>query len=482
MKNRLKWFKLNGLVLGVLMLSIMLSACSTAINTAIPAAATSVPTATVPAAAPTSTTAANVPTAFGQNPTVTVGTTPATSTTPSVAVIDPNLKGDLIIWEAMPPSQQQFAREQANTFGKAYPGVKVTILHFNTDELVYALEDAVKSGKLPDLILASSDFVTDFNTLKAIQPADKGLDKTFLDKFATNALASSTVNNVQWGVPYTYSGATVMMYNKKLVPTPPTTWKELEKVVTPLYDPKTRNVGLAIEVNEPYFLTSVLGAFGGAPLNSTNQPSLDTPEMINALNFIGDLSKNKVVRAESRAKDNQIDYAFRDGRLGIFITSDADIAKYSSTINATGDAKLELGVAPLPKVDANSKDLVPFNNSKTFFLGAKVSGDRLNVVKTYLNWVATPEQQALILSKTSTLAATKAFLSSETVKGSAVWSGLLTQLELSKPQPVALEMRAVYDAMRPNLQDVVAGTVKPADAAKKMQQSALANVAKLTSP
>jgi maltose-binding protein MalE len=466
-----KKFKINLLALGVLVLSLVLAACNSAASpTAKPSnTATSAP-ATQPAVEPT--TAA---------PIVAATTAPAVSTTVP-AVVDANLKGDLLIWEASASSQQQFMREQVTAFGKAFPGIKVTMLRYNSEEMLYAMEDAVKSGKLPDLILASSDFVTDFNNLKAIQPADKVVDKAFLDKFNANAQASTNVSGTQYGVAYTYGGTPVMLYNKKLVPTAPETWSELAKVVTPLYDQNTRSIGLAIEVNEPYFLSSVLGAYGGSMLNSSNQPTLDTKEMVNALTFIDQLGKNRVVRAQSRANDNQIDYAFRDGRLGIFITGDWDIAKYSQFINPTGEAKVELAVAPLPKIDGTNKSPVPYFTNKAFFFGAKVSGDKVKLVNTYLNWLTSTEQQAALMTKTGNLPATKAFLEGEAVKGSTVWGGLLAQLEIAKPMPTTREMQAVWAAIRPNLQDVVAGTLKPTDAAKKMQQTAAEGVLKLSSP
>lgn len=477
-----KRFRLNLLILAGLVLSLLLSARGGGSNFTPAPQATATTAASTTSAAPTTAapqTSAPLPTAEPTSGPVGAATVPAGSPAP-VAVIDPNLKGDLLVWEALPERQTAMARDLAATFGKAYPGVKITSLHFDPTELVYAVEEAARGGKLPDLILASSDFLTDFNGVKAIQPADKLFDKAFLDSFVAGALSGTQVGGTQWGVPFTYSGAPVMLYNKKLVPTPPATWKDLGKVVAPLYDPRSRQIGLAIEVNEPYILTSLLGAFDGAVLDGKNQPSLDTPAMVNSLTFIQDLLKDRTVREASRAKDNQIDYAFRDGRLGIYIAGDWLIGQYANALNPTDpDAKLDLGIAPLPVVDKTGKSPAPLYNGKSFFVGAQVGGDRVKLVKTYLEWLSRTEQQATILAKARLLPATKAFLASDAVKKDAAWSGLLKQLELGKPQPAALEMRAVWDALRPSLQDVVAGVTKPADAARQMQQTALDNVARL---
>ena len=482
---------LLSLTLSTLLLSLLLVACGSD-STPVPnglttGAATTGPATTVntvpttQAAATTAdaTTAAGSPTANPNFTPVGLAASPTAATT-QVAVIDANLKGAFTIWDALPSADAGTLRDQVTAFGKAYPGVKVNLQHYDGDELLYAAQQAAKTNKLPDLFLVPADYRADLQAAKALQPADKALDKTLLSGFADKALAGSQESGTQWGVPFTYSGTSVMLYNKKLVANPPTTWKELGQTVRPLYNGNLKQIGLALDVNEPFFLTSLLGGFGGGVLDAQNKPTLDTPQMVSSLTFIDQLLNDKTVRGDSRLKDNQIEYAFRDGRLGIYIGPDSLIGQYATAIAPTDtEAKLDLGVAPLPKIDSTGQSPAPFNDDQTFFLGTGTSGDHLKAVSTFLGWLAQPSQQTAILNKLHLLPATKAFLASDTVKNNPVWSGLLTQLDQSKPQPSALEMSAVSDALRPNLEAVVAGTLKPADAAKQMQQMALDKVSKL---
>ncbi len=484
--NSLQWLRPGGLLLSILLLSLVLVACgsdSTPVASSTTASQTTQASSTTTAASvPTVDTTTAAATTASNNPSFTpTGLATATAApVAAIAVIDPNLKGTLSLWEALPSTESSAVHDLAGNFSKAYPGVKLNVQHYSGDELIYAAQQAAKSNKLPDLLLATADYVTDFQDAKAIQPADKVLDKSFLSGFVANSLAGSAVSGTQWGVPFTYSGSTVMLYNKKMVPNPPTTWTELGKTVQPLYDTKLKQIGLALDVNEPFFLTSILGGFGGSVLDSSNQPTLNTPQMVNSLQFIDQLLKDKVVRGESRMKDNQIEYAFRDGRLGIYMTSDSRISQYATAISPSeADAKLDLGVAPMPQVDKTGQPMTPFNNTPTFFLSTQTSGERLKLTNTFLNWVAQPAQQAFILEKAKVLPATSAFLGSDAVTKNPIWNGLLTQLNLSKPQPVAIQMRAVWDVLRPNLEGVVAGVLKPADAAKQMQDTALSKVANL---
>ena len=425
-------------------------------------------------------TASDTSTTDGSSTTSATGATAASATpaasssvTATVAVIDPSLKGTLTVWEALPSGQSAVWQNLTATFVKAYPGVKINTQHYDSDELIYAAKQVTTPADLPDLILTSADYLSDLQSAKAIQPADKVLDKDFLASYVPGALAGTTASGSQWGVPFTYSGGIVMLYNKKLVPTPPTTWTDLGKVVLPLYDPKAKKIGLALDINEPFFLTSMLGAYGGNVLNSQNQPTLDTPQMTNALQFIQQLQKNKTIQADSRLQDNQIEYAFRDGRLGVYIGSDALITQYVTGIHPTDPAAtLDMGIAPLPQMDANGQSPAPYNDGENFFLGAGTTGTQLTIAKTFLSWLNQPAQQNTILTRARLLPATQAFLNSSTVKDDSVWSGLLAAMNSTKPVPTASQMAVVWTVLRPNLEGVVAGTLNPADAAKQMQQQA----------
>lgn len=483
-------FRVSLLVLGLMLLTLALAACgneasqvtATPVNQSSRSPETAVAgDAAQPNAEPTSGTAAATSPTPGVLFTPGTGDTPpATTPAATVAVVDPNAKGSLVIWDGLNDQMAAVLKGQVADFSKAYPGIKVTLQHFTSDDLIYSVENAVSSNQLPDLMVAHGDYAADLTAAKALQPADKALGQAFLGAYAPKALGSSQLNGSQWGVPYTFSGSTVLLYNKKLVQTPPATWTDLGKMAQPLYDTKTKSIGLAIDVNEPFFLTSLLGGYGGAVLDSQNQPTLNTPQMVSALAYINTLLKDKTIRDTSRLKDNQIEYAFRDGRLGFYIGPDSLISQYSNAINATAaDSKLDLGVAPLPNIDQTGKPSVPFSDSQTFFLGAQVTADRLNTAKTFLSWLAQPAQQADLLSKASLLPPTLAYLNSDAIKSNPTWNGLYSQLQIAQPQPASMAMRAVWAALRPNLEQVVAGTAKPADAAKQMQQDALDGIAKL---
>jgi len=507
--------KLQGLAV-VTLLTLSLAACgSNSTSTSAPQAAT---TAAATVAAPT-TASATTAAATTTLATTQVATTVATTAPATTAVVtgDTSLKSDLVIADGLRQNEIALLKSQIATFQKAYPNVKVTNLHYNSLELGELIKSAAGTSQMPDLIIAPSDYVADWTQVKALQPAAKVLDQTTLDSYIPNALGASQLNGVQWGVPYNYGNVAVLLYNRKLIPNPPTTTDEMVKLAKDLTDAKgqgakDKDYGLALDINQPTWFVAWLGGFGGAVMDANNQPTLNTPEMVKTLQFYQDLvAKDKVASTQYEFGQNQLEYAFRDGRLGMMIAGDWSIPTFggakldkpknqalatttpAATNPTTGPAsievtpgandyadKFELGVAPLPKVSATGKYPAPFINNKSIFIGAQVKADHLKAAKAFSEFLAKPEQQQDMINK-AMLPTTQAALNSELIKNNPVLSGLAAQLAVAKPQPSAYEMRAIWDAILPNLQAVSAEVMKPADAAKKMQDMALQNLKLLKS-
>ena len=472
----------------VLLVTLMLAACSDSAATPT--------TGTTTGAASTGVTAEVSPNMSTGQPTAEATFAPASSnqttaaaaaTAPAstpIAVKDGSLKTNLTIWSALSGNQNQLLNDQVKQFMKAYPGVKINVVQYNSDEIGAEFQTATQAGNAPDLVLATSDYVSDFTTEKLVQPVDSLLDPK---AYAANALGASNLAGSQYGVPYIYGNTLVLLYNKNLVPTPPTDTDQLvqmaQDVAKPSKDRKTRIQGLVTDLNEPYELAPWIYGFGGSLLDSSGQPSLNSAGVTQALQFFSDLgSKDKIADPNYEPSQNRADYMFRDGLLAFYITTDQNAMNYAA-VGAGGTPPanpnkqvegvgLDLGVAPLPKVSATGKNATPFTNSEAFFVSSKTSGDKLTAAKDFLAYVATPEQQVYMATQYHLLPPTNTGLASDAVKNSVAMSGIAAQLSQAIPQPSQPQMKAVWDALRPGLEQVVAGVVKPQDAAQQMQQAA----------
>lgn len=414
--------------------------------------------------------------------------TPAPNTTPAstpIAVINANLKTSLTIWSAMSGAQSQLLTDQVKQFMQAYPGVKVNVINYNPDEIATEFQSAVTSGKGPDLIFTTSDNVSSFVAANAVQPVNTLINT---QQYAANAVAPSQYQGKQYGVPYIYGNTVVMLYNKNLVSAPPTDtdqWITIARELTQR-NGKASNIGMVMDINEPANLTPWVYAFGGSLLNAQGQPDLDSSAMQQALGFFQQLVKDKVVTANYNPAQNQADYAFRDGRLGFYITTDTNALNYLNSSAASSSFKnsnkavegvgLDLGIAPLPKVTATGKNSSPFTDSEAMFVNAKTSGNNLEAAKDFFSFVATGQEQSYMATRYHLLPPTGAGLSSDAVKNDAFLSGLAQQLALATPMPSQPQMMAIWDAIRPNLEQVAADTAKPDAAAQAMQQAVVAEI------
>ncbi len=62
-------------------------------------------------------------------------------------------------------------------------------------------------------------------------------------------------------------------------------------------------------------------------------------------------------------------------------------------------------------------------------------------------------------------------LTNPLVTNDPIIKGSSDQMVVGKPMPTVPEMRAAWDAIRPNQEAVMAGKAKPEDAAKAMQEA-----------
>lgn len=479
----------------MLMLALLLAACS---NNATPTTTGATTTTTTAAQSNTAAIGSNNGTSGATAATTQTFEQASTSQTPTpassvtaastpIAVIDSNLKTSLNIWSDMSGAQSQLLTDQVKQFMQAYPGVKVNVTSYNPDELATEFQNATATGNGPDLVFTTSDNVSNFAAAKLIQPVDSLINT---QQYAANAIAPSSLNGKQYGVPYIYGNTVVMLYNKKLVSALPTDTDQLITMARELTkrNGKASNIGMVMDINEPNNLTPWVYAYGGSLLNSQGQPDLNSSAMQQALGFFQQLVKDRVATANYNPAQNQSDYAFRDGRLGFYITTDSNALNYLNSSKSSSTTKnnktvegvgLDLGIAPLPKVTATGKNPSPFTDSEAMFVNAKTTGNGLQAAKDFFSFVATAQEQSYMATRYHLLPPTGAGLSSDAVKNDSFLSGLAAQLALDTPMPSQPQMQAVWDAIRPNLEQVVGNIVKPQDAAQAMQQAATSELQSL---
>jgi arabinogalactan oligomer/maltooligosaccharide transport system substrate-binding protein len=101
-----------------------------------------------------------------------------------------------------------------------------------------------------------------------------------------------------------------------------------------------------------------------------------------------------------------------------------------------------------------------------------LSGAKLDAVVKFVEFATSDENQLKQLNELKRLPGKGALLKSDVITSDPLLAGSAADLANGVPMPVVLEMRCNWDAMKPEMQAVLAGSKDPAAAAKAMQAAA----------
>jgi maltose-binding protein MalE/ABC-type branched-subunit amino acid transport system substrate-binding protein len=373
-------------------------------------------------------------------------------------------------WEQEGDDIDVLLDEWANAFMAANPGVKVERTHFGNEELRDQFQTASLAGEAPALARCPNDFAGPFSALDIIKPVKEVYDQKFLDQFFAGALGPAVVKGTLWAVPDNYGNHLMLLYNKKLVSEVPADTDAWIAQLKTLTDEAKGQYGLVYNLNEPFWLAPWIGGFGAWPLDEQDQPSLGAPGVADALQFVHDLKfVHKVVPPE--ADYNAADTMFKQGQAAYLINGDWSLGGYK-------DAGLDFGTAALPKITKSGQYPSPMTAGKYWFFSKALDSAKLEAAKKFVDYMTSAEVQKKWLEK-GRLPSNKEVAKDPSIASDPILVGSMAQLANGKGMPAAPEMRCAWDAMRPNLEAVMADTAKPADAAAAMQTNALKCVAEM---
>ncbi len=372
-------------------------------------------------------------------------------------------------WEQEGDEVDVFLDKLAEDFMAQNPNIVIERVHYANEDLRDQFQVASLAGEAPQIVRVPNDFAGPFSALDIIHPVDQVFDKNFLGRFFDGALEPAVVGGTLWGVPDNYGNHLMLLYNKTMVDeVPDNTDAWIEQMKQIQADGKAE-FGLAYNLNEPFWLAPWIGGFGGWPLDENDNPDLDSPGMVGALQFVHDLKfKHKVVPEE--ADYGTAEGMFREGKAAYFINGDWALGGY-----VEGDNKLpfEFGVTAMPKVSETGLWPSPMTSGKYWMISNAAEGDELEAAKAFIRYMTSDEVQEQWLTKFKRLPSSKQVAeTAKAIKDDPILAGSMEQLSHGRGMPAAPQMRCAWDAMRPNLEAVMADQMTPEEAAKAMQESA----------
>jgi len=362
-------------------------------------------------------------------------------------------------------------QRQLDRFMQLHPEVRVEQLFKETEELRSGFIIAALAGQGPEIVYGPSDQVGPFEIMKIILPLEDVFEKEWLAQYDPRALT--------WYKGHLYQVADklgnhlTLVYNKKLVPVPPTTDEELVEIGRKLTvdtngDGKPDRYGLAWNYTEPFFFIPFMTGYGGWIMDEKGNPTLNSKGTVEGLGFVTRLrDEYRIIPHE--ADYNVADILFKDGNAAMIINGDWSWAGYRN-------AGLDIGVAPLPRIVSTGRWCEPMVSPKGFSINTNISPEKRRWVIELIRFLMSEENQLESTKELFTMPTHMAVRQGAFVQGNEILRNSALQIAHGRPMPVVPEVRAIWDAMRPSYQAVLAGRTSAQQAAADMQAMALRRI------
>lgn len=378
---------------------------------------------------------------------------------------------DIQIYSQKDPGLEDLLKQQITEFQGLHKTITVKIVHYETEQLRTNFQTAAIAHAGPELVYGPNDNIGPWVTLKILQPIDTVMGQDFVKEFSPNAVGAATYKGHVYAAPDINGNHLMLLYNKKLVTgAPPATTDNLIDQARALTVPSKQQYGIAFNENEAFWLMPWLGGFGGAVFDASTKPTLNTQAMQDALAFERYLKTSGV--APATADYAKADSLFTSGQAAFLINGDWSLSGYKK---ALGD---NFGIAPLPVVSKTGKWAAPYTASRGYSINASASGDKLKAAKLFLQFISQASENVKV-APLGNIPANAAAANDPTVKNDPLLGASAAALVHGVPQPIVPEMRAVYDAIKTPLADVMNGKTDPATAASVMQKDAETRIAQL---
>lgn len=367
------------------------------------------------------------------------------------------------VWEQDETNIDQTFDKLNKAFEKKYPNIVIKRSHYKTEELRNQAQTAIIAGKGPDLILGPNDNVGLLAKSSMILPLDNFMPKSFWKKLDPKALATVKISKKIWMIPDRNGNNISLIYNKKLVKTPPKSFNDIIKFAKTFNNPAKKKYALTYNENEPFWFVGFLGAFNGTVFDKNDKATLNTTAMKKALQFVQDLKyKYKVIPME--ADYNAAETAFVNGNAAMLLNGSWAFTLYKNT------KKMDIGIVNSLTVPGGGKCKFYFG-TKGYSVSRNVkTAAKKDAVKKYLEFMLTnTKNQIDVMKATAQVPTLLAAKNSSATKADSLVSAAKDQMEYGEPMPIRAEMRAVWDAIRPSLEDVMNNKTTASKAAKKMQ-------------
>lgn len=376
---------------------------------------------------------------------------------------------EVVVWHQKTGAERAFFEKAVREYNRRHPEDQLVALYREGEEMRNAFIIAAVAGQGPDLVFGPADNVALFAATRVIRPWDEAVGPQFFGDFTEEGVVEW--EGRPWLVADQIGNQLMLVYDRQAMDKPPETLGELVELgraLTWRSDGRTGRYALTWNYAEPYFFIPFLTGFGGWIMDEAGNPTLDTPEVRQALQFILDLrDKYGVI---PRYEDyNTSNLMFLRRRAAMIINGPWSWAEYG-----VPDRSM---LALLPVNEATGLRCRPIVAAKGYALNINTPEEKFPIVRRVLSYLTGEEIQAAMAEQLFTTPTLKAVLASPVFLENPVLQLAYEQAQHSIPMPVSTRLRFIWDGIREPYRRVFTEGLAPDEAARLMQREAERRIA-----
>jgi maltose-binding protein MalE len=376
---------------------------------------------------------------------------------------------EVVIWHQKTGAERAFFEKAVEEYNRRNPGEKISALYREGEKMRNAFIIAAVAGQGPDLVFGPADNVAVFAEARVLRPWNEVLAPDFLAQFSEEGIVSW--DGKPWLVADQIGNQLMLVYDRQTVAKPPETLGELIELgreLTLRSASRTERYALTWNYAEPYFFIPFLTGFGGWIMDEQGNPTLDTPEMRAALQFVLDLrDKHGLI---PRYEDyNTANLMFLRRRSAMIINGPWSWADYGVPERSM--------LALLPVNEATGLRCRPVVSAKGYALNVNTPAGKFQAVRNALAYLSGEEVQLAMAENLFTTPTIKSALASPAFLDNTVLQVAREQAQHAIRMPVSLNLRYIWDAIREPYRRVFTDGLPPAEAARLMQIEAEQRIA-----
>jgi arabinogalactan oligomer/maltooligosaccharide transport system substrate-binding protein len=378
---------------------------------------------------------------------------------------------ELVVWHAYRAEEKAALEKVVAQYNaaNAAKGVKVTTLAVPSDAYADKISASLPRGKGPDLFIFAQDRLGGWiEAGNIIEPIDFYLDDATKKRFNPKAMEAMVYRGTTYGLPLNYKVIT-LIYNKKLVPTPPKTTGELVKMAKALTNKKAGRFGLAYSYADFYYHAALMNGFGGGVFGPGVTPTMNTSQNVKSVELVMKwVEKDGILPAEPSTA--LITSLFNEGNAAMVFSGPWFLGEIAKGV--------DYGLARLPTIDeAGGKPMAPWMTVEGVYVAAPSKNKEAAYdFAKYLTDVAAGKTLALEGRQSP---ANQAVYSDPKVAADPQLKAMQEQVEVAVPMPNVPEMTMVWSPATSAMNAIIKKAATPKAALDVAQKAVAKDVAGL---